>query len=146
VSDTLLDAQFGLIPALVTYRGIAPALNNLVGSQIDYMINQSLNVIAQIKNATPSESMPLRLPYRRPRKQASTSSSEFGTGWRCPRACQRTHRKTVDYTWHSMILPPPNATSSRGAQAADRSPDASQKLVESELARITAVLKQARRP
>ena len=35
VSGTLFNAQFGLKPALVAYRGTAPALNDLVGGQID---------------------------------------------------------------------------------------------------------------
>ena len=39
-------------PALVAYRGTAPALNDLVGGQIDYMVDQSLNVIPQIKGGT----------------------------------------------------------------------------------------------
>ena len=52
VSGTLFNAQFGLKPALVAYRGTAPALNDLVGGQIDYMVDQSLNVIPQIKGGT----------------------------------------------------------------------------------------------
>ena len=52
VSGTLFNSQFGLKPALVAYRGTAPALNDLVGGQIDYMVDQSLNVIPQIKAGT----------------------------------------------------------------------------------------------
>src|SRR6185503_18777150 len=52
VSGTLFNAQFGLKPALVAYRGTGPALNDLVGGQIDYMVDQSLNVIPQIKAGT----------------------------------------------------------------------------------------------
>ena len=52
MSGTLFNAQFGLKPALVAYRGTAPALNDLVGGQIDYMVDQSLNVIPQIKGGT----------------------------------------------------------------------------------------------
>ena len=52
VSGTVFNAQFGLKPALVAYRGTAPALNDLVGGQIDYMVDQSLNVIPQIKGGT----------------------------------------------------------------------------------------------
>ena len=52
VSGTLFNAKFGLKPGLVAYRGTAPALNDLVGGQIDYMVDQSLNVIPQIKAGT----------------------------------------------------------------------------------------------
>jgi tripartite-type tricarboxylate transporter receptor subunit TctC len=48
----LFNAQFGLEPALVAYRGVAPAINDLVDGQIDYMVDQSLNVIAQFKGGT----------------------------------------------------------------------------------------------
>src|SRR6476469_2195452 len=49
VSGILFNSQFGLKPALVAYRGTNPALNDLVGGEIDYMVDQSLNVIPQIK-------------------------------------------------------------------------------------------------
>ena len=52
VSGTVFNSQFGFKPALVAYRGTAPALNDLVGGQIDYMVDQSLNVIPQIKGGT----------------------------------------------------------------------------------------------
>ena len=52
VSGTLFNAKFGLKPGLVAYRGTNPALNDLVGGQIDYMVDQSLNVIPQIKAGT----------------------------------------------------------------------------------------------
>ena len=48
----VFNSQFGFKPALVAYRGTGPALNDLVGGQIDYMVDQSLNVIPQIKGGT----------------------------------------------------------------------------------------------
>ena len=74
VSGTLFNAQFGLKPALVAYRGTAPALNDLVGGQIDYMVDQSLNVIPQIKGGTikvyaDSRRTASREPARRPHHQ-----------------------------------------------------------------------------
>ena len=48
----MFNAQFGLKPALVAYRGTAPALQDLVAGKIDYMVDQSLNVIPQIKAGT----------------------------------------------------------------------------------------------
>jgi tripartite-type tricarboxylate transporter receptor subunit TctC len=52
VSGLLFNAQFGLKPTLVPYRGTGPALQALVAEQLDYMIDQSLNVIPQVKAGT----------------------------------------------------------------------------------------------
>src|SRR5262249_54260135 len=58
-------AELGIKPGMVAYRGTGPALNDLVGGQIDFMIDQALNNIPQIQAGTirayavPS---PLRLP------------------------------------------------------------------------------------
>src|SRR6185295_17673866 len=52
VSGLVFNAKFGLKPALVAYRGTGPALNDLVGGHIDYIVDQSLNVIPQIKAGT----------------------------------------------------------------------------------------------
>ena len=52
VAGLVFNAKFGLKPNLVPYRGTGPALQDLVGGQIDYMVDQSLNVIPQIKAGT----------------------------------------------------------------------------------------------
>jgi tripartite-type tricarboxylate transporter receptor subunit TctC len=46
---TLFDSQLGIKPAKVAYRGAGPALNDLVGGQVDYMCDQIVNVAEQIK-------------------------------------------------------------------------------------------------
>ena len=96
VSGILFNAQFGLKPALVAYRGVAPALNDLVGGQIDYMVDQSLNVIPQIKGGTIKVyaiAAPARLRVcltcPPPGRQASTSSSAPGMRWLRPGALPR---------------------------------------------------------
>src|SRR6185503_19277271 len=52
VSGLVFNSKFGFSPTLVPYRGTGPALQDLVGGQIDYMVDQSLNVIPQIKAGT----------------------------------------------------------------------------------------------
>ena len=49
VAGLVFNAKFSLEPTLVPYRGTGPAIQDLVGGQLDYMIDQSLNVIPQIK-------------------------------------------------------------------------------------------------
>src|SRR5204863_253210 len=44
-----MSRTLGLTPNLVPYRGTGPAIRDLVGGVIDYMVDQSLNVIPQIQ-------------------------------------------------------------------------------------------------
>ena len=48
----LLDAAMGAKAQHVPYRGVAPALNDLVAGQIDFMCDQTVTMIPQIKGAT----------------------------------------------------------------------------------------------
>ena len=52
MAGLVFNAKFGFKPTLVPYRGTGPAIQDLVGGQIDYMVDQSLNVIPQIKAGT----------------------------------------------------------------------------------------------
>jgi tripartite-type tricarboxylate transporter receptor subunit TctC len=47
---TLLTAQFGVKHhRVVAYRGTGPALNDMVGGQVDYMCDQIVNLVEQVK-------------------------------------------------------------------------------------------------
>ncbi|HEU4579032.1 MAG TPA: tripartite tricarboxylate transporter substrate-binding protein [Polyangiaceae bacterium] len=52
VACLMLHSQLGIQPARVAYRGTAAALNDLVGGQVDYMCDQILNGISQVKAGT----------------------------------------------------------------------------------------------
>jgi tripartite-type tricarboxylate transporter receptor subunit TctC len=49
VACLLFNSQLGVRPARVAYRGTAPALNDLVSGQVDYMCDQILNGISQVR-------------------------------------------------------------------------------------------------
>lgn len=49
VSCLLLHTQLGVKPTRVAYRGTAAALNDLVAGTVDYMCDQILNGIAQVR-------------------------------------------------------------------------------------------------
>jgi tripartite-type tricarboxylate transporter receptor subunit TctC len=49
---TLLTSQLGAKSIVAAYRGTGPALNDLVGGQVDYMCDQIVNVIEQVKGGT----------------------------------------------------------------------------------------------
>jgi len=100
VSGVLFNAQFGFKPALVAYRGTNPALNDLVGGQIDYMVDQSLNVIPQIKAAR-SRSMPSRAgaarkPPRRAHHEGSGRRTSSSAAWNAMVAPKGTPPEIVD--------------------------------------------------
>ncbi len=153
VSGAVFNAQFGLKPGLVAYRGTAPALNDLVGGQIDYMVDQSLNVIPQIKSST-IKVYAIAAPARIEALPDVPTTKELGVDF-------------IFSAWNAMVAPkdtPPEIVTrlidalskalddpaikqryvelgSTAPTGADRGPTALQKLVESEVARITPVLK-----
>ncbi|MFN0299974.1 MAG: tripartite tricarboxylate transporter substrate-binding protein [Burkholderiales bacterium] len=49
---TLLTSQLGVKNIVAAYRGTGPALNDLVGGQVDYMCDQIVNLVEQVKGGT----------------------------------------------------------------------------------------------
>jgi tripartite-type tricarboxylate transporter receptor subunit TctC len=155
VSGTVFNAQFGFKPALVAYRGTAPALNDLVGGQIDYMVDQSLNVIPQIKGGT-IKAFAVAAPARLEALPDVPTTKEAGvdfifSAWNAMVAPKGTPKAIVDKLVDALnkALDDPNTVKryvelgSTTPEAADRGPAGLQKLVDSEMARITPVLKAA---
>ena len=155
VSGIVFNAQVGLKPALVAYRGTAPALNDLVAGKIDYMVDQSLNVIPQIKAGT-IKAYAVAAPERLASIPDVPTTKEAGLDF-------------IFSAWNAMVGPKGipadivaklvaavnSALDDPGLQARyvelgstvpkgeDRGPAGLQKLVESEVARITPALKAA---
>jgi len=155
VSGTVFNSQFGFTPALVAYRGTAPALNDLVGGQIDYMVDQSLNVIPQIKGGT-IKAYAVAAPARLAALPDVPTTKEAGvdfifSAWNAMVAPKGTPKAIVDKLADALSKALDDAKikerytelGSTGPEGADRGPAALQKLVESEVARITPVLKAA---
>jgi tripartite-type tricarboxylate transporter receptor subunit TctC len=154
VSGTLFNAQFGLKPALVAYRGTAPALNDIVAGNIDYMVDQSLNVIPQIKAGTikayavAAEERLEALPDVPTAKEAGIDF--IFSAWNAmvaPKGIPAEARdklvaalnKALDDT---TIKQRYTELGSTAPKPADRGPAGLQKLVESEMARIGPPLKE----
>ena len=155
VSGTLFNAQFGLKPALVAYRGTAPALNDLVGGQIDYMVDQSLNVIPQIKGGT-IKVYAIAAAQRLESLPDVPTTKEAGvdfifSAWNAMVAPKGTPGDIIDKLSAALskALDDPATVQryvelgSTAPDKADRGPAGLQKLVESEMVRITPVLKEA---
>ena len=155
VSGLLFNAQFGLKPTLVPYRGTGPALQALVAGQLDYMIDQSLNVIPQVKAGT-IKVYAIAAPERLSSLPDAPTTSEAGVdfvfrAWNAIVAPKGTPKEIVGRLADALskALDDPKVQErydelgSSVPTADERGPAGLQKLVESEIARITPVIKAA---
>ena len=155
VAGLLFNAEFGLKPTLVPYRGTGPALQALVAEQLDYMIDQSLNVIPQVKAGT-IKVYAVAAPERLSSLSDVPSTIEAGVhftfrAWNAMVAPKGTPKEIVGKIANALskALDDPNVQkrySELGSSApvpGERGPASLQKLVESEVARITPVIKAA---
>jgi tripartite-type tricarboxylate transporter receptor subunit TctC len=155
VSGLVFNSQFGFKPGLVAYKGTGPALNDLVGGQIDYMVDQSMNVIPQITAGT-IKAYAVAHPERIAALPDVPTTKELGvdfifSAWNAmvaPKGLPKDIQdKLVDALGKAMddpaIIKRYEALGSTAPKGADRGPEGLQKLVESEVARITPVLKAA---
>jgi tripartite-type tricarboxylate transporter receptor subunit TctC len=155
VSGLLFNAKFGFKPTLVPYRGTGPALQALVAGQIDYLIDQALNVIPQIKAGTIkvyAVAAPQRLASLPDVPTTGEARVDFiFRAWNAMVAPKGTPKEIVDKLADALS----KALDDPGVQerylelggsvpaADERGPVSLQQLVESEEARITPVIKAA---
>jgi tripartite-type tricarboxylate transporter receptor subunit TctC len=52
VTALLLNSILGVKPTQVPFNGTGPAMNALVGGQVDYMCDQIVNVVSQVQGGT----------------------------------------------------------------------------------------------
>ena len=156
--EVLIRTLFSGISAgteLAAYRGTNPALNDLVGGQIDYMVDQSLNVIPQIKGGT-IKVYAIAAAQRLESLPDVPTTKEAGvdfifSAWNAMVAPKGTPGDIIDKLSAALskALDDPATVQryvelgSTAPDKADRGPAGLQKLVESEMARITPVLKEA---
>ena len=155
VAGLLFNAQFGLTPNMIPYRGTGPVLIDLVAGQIDYTVDQSLNVIPQIKAGT-IRVYAIAAPARLSSLPDVPTTKETGedfifSAWNAMVAPKDTPKEIVDKLSAALSKALDDATvkeryaelGSSAPQGAERGPAGLQKLVESEVARITPVIKAA---
>jgi len=153
---TMLQSIIGTKTARVAYRGTAPSLNDLVAGQVDFGCDQIVNVVSQIQGgtikaygiATPERSDALKdLPTTKegglPEFQVSAWNAVFAPKETPPDVVAKLNDALVkaldDEATRKRLL----ELGSVIPDKAGRSPDALQKLVTSEVARWTPVLKAA---
>jgi tripartite-type tricarboxylate transporter receptor subunit TctC len=155
VSGLVFNSKFGFKPLLVPYRGTAPAIRDLVGGQIDYMVDQSLNVIPQIKAGT-IKVYAIAAPERLTSLPDVPTTQEAGddfvfSAWNALVAPKGTSNEIVmklaDALSKALDDPAIKARyvelGSSAPKAEDRGPAGLQRLVDSEIARIGPVIKAA---
>jgi tripartite-type tricarboxylate transporter receptor subunit TctC len=155
VAGLVFNAQFGLTPNLIPYRGTGPVLQDMVAGNIDYTVDQSLNVIPQIKAGT-IKSYAIAAPERLSSIPDVPTTKEAGvdfifSAWNAMVAPKDTPKDIVEKLVAALnvALDDPAVKAryvelgSSAPQGADRGPAGLQKLVESEVARITPVIKAA---
>lgn len=155
VAGLVFNAKFGLTPNMIPYRGTGPVLTDMVAGQIDYTVDQSLNVIPQIKAGT-IRVYAIAAPERLASLPDVPTTKEAGedfifSAWNAMVAPKGTPQAIVDKLAAALskALDDPNVKEryielgSSAPQGADRGPAGLQKLVESEVARITPIIKAA---
>ena len=152
----LLSAQLNVKPTAVAYRGTGPALNDLVGGQVDYMCDQIVNLVEQI-NGGAIKAYAIATAERSPVLPNVPTTKEAGmpeyqvSAWNAVFAPKGTPKDVVAKlnAALSAALDDP-ATRKRlldlGSVIPDqkgRTPEALGELVNSEVARWTPILKAA---
>jgi tripartite-type tricarboxylate transporter receptor subunit TctC len=152
VSGLVFNAKFGLKPTLVPYRGTGPAIQDLVAGQLDYMVDQSLNVIPQILGGT-IKVYAIAAPERLPSLPNVPTTGEAGVdfifrAWNAMVAPHGTPNEIVVKLANALdkALDDPAVQAryvdlgSSAPKGAERGPAGLQKLVENEVARITPII------
>ncbi|UGB27185.1 tripartite tricarboxylate transporter substrate binding protein BugD [Methylorubrum sp. B1-46] len=152
----LFNSLIGAKPTLVVYRGTGPALNDLVAGQVDFMTDQIVNVAPQITGGT-IKAYAIATPERSPSLPDVPTTKEAGlpdyqvSAWNAvfaPKGLPADVRAKLVAALDTALKDPGakkrilelGGTVPKEAEAG---PDALQKLVESEVARWTPVLRSA---
>ncbi|HKC61240.1 MAG TPA: tripartite tricarboxylate transporter substrate-binding protein [Myxococcales bacterium] len=151
---SLLNSILGIKPTRVPYQGTGPALNDLVGGQVDYMCDQIVNLTPQIQ-AGSIKAYAIATEKRSPALPDVPTTKEGGlpefqvTAWNAMFAPKGTPKEVVTKLNDALVKAlDDEATRKRlldlGAVIPDRAgrtPEALEKLVASEITRWNKVLR-----
>ena len=153
---TLLTSQLGTKNIVAAYRGTGPALNDLVGGQVDYMCDQIVNLVEQVKGGS-IKAYAIATPERSPALPNVPTTKEAGlpdyqvSAWNALFAPKGLPKEIAVKLNETLVKALDDEATRRRLlelgsvipDRAGRSPQALQKLVESEVARWTPILKAA---
>ena len=143
-------------PTMVAYRGTGPALNDLMANTVDYMTDQIVNVAPQIQGGN-IRALAIATPERSPALPDVPTTKEAGldgyevSAWNAVFAPKGTPPEIVKKLNDALVKALDDENTRKRLldlggvipAVAERSPESLQKLVESEVARWTPVLKAA---
>jgi len=158
-SCALFNSLAGARPTRVTYRGTGPAMNDLVSGQVDYMCDQIVNLVPQIQAGT-IKAYAVALPERSPALPDVPTTKEAGlpefqvSAWNAVFAPRGTPPEILKKLSDALVKAVEDPGTSKRlldlggdlSNRAARTPDGLGKLVESEVARWSKVLKAAALP
>jgi putative tricarboxylic transport membrane protein len=153
---TMLQSMIGTKTGRVAYRGTAPSLNDLVAGQVDFGCDQIVNVVSQIQ-AGSIKAYAIATPERAEVLKDVPTTKEAGlpefqvSAWNAIFAPKDTPPEVVAKLNGALVAALDDESTRKrllelGSVIPDldgRSPAALQKLVESEVARWTPILKAA---
>jgi tripartite-type tricarboxylate transporter receptor subunit TctC len=154
---TLLNSQLGVKHhRVVAYRGTGPALNDLVGGQVDYMCDQIVNLVEQVKGgaikayAIATEQRSTALPDVPTTKEAGLPEYQV-SAWNALFAPKGTPKEIVAKLNEALVKALDDETARKRLlelgsvlpEGKGRTPEALSDLVKSEVARWTPILKAA---
>jgi tripartite-type tricarboxylate transporter receptor subunit TctC len=151
---TLLTSQLNTKSIVAAYRGTGPALNDLVGGQVDYMCDQIVNLVEQVKGGA-IKAYAIATPERSPALPNVPTTREAGladyqvSAWNALFAPKGIPQDVAAKLNATLVAALDNANTRKRLlelgsvipDKAGRSPQALQKLVESEVARWNPILK-----
>jgi len=151
---TLLTSQLGAKSIVAAYRGTGPALNDLVGGQVDYMCDQIVNLVEQVRGGA-IKAYAIATPERSPALPDVPTTKEAGlpdyqvSAWNALFAPKGIPQDVATKLNATLVAALDDANTRKRLlelgsvipDKAGRSPQALQKLVESEVARWNPILK-----
>ncbi len=151
---TLLTSQLGAKSIVAAYRGTGPALNDLVGGQVDYMCDQIVNLVEQVRGGA-IKAYAIATPERSPALPDVPTTKEAGlpdyqvSAWNALFAPKGMPQDVATKLNATLVAALDDANTRKRLlelgsvipDKAGRSPQALQKLVESEVARWNPILK-----
>src|SRR5215218_3401018 len=156
VTGILLASTINAKPTLVAYRGTGPALNDLMANTVDFMTDQIVNVAPQIQGGN-IKAFAIATPERSPALPDVPTTKEAGlegyqvSAWNAIFAPKSTPPDVVKKLSDALMKSLDDENTKKRLlelggvipSNTERTPESLQKLVESEVARWTPVLKAA---
>ena len=150
---TLLTSQLGAKSIVAAYRGTGPALNDLVGGQVDYMCDQIVNLVEQVKGGS-IKAYAIATAERSPALPNVPTTKEAGlpqyqvSAWNALFAPKGMPKDVAAKLNATLVAALDDAATRKRLldlgsvipDKAGRSPEALQKLVESEVKRWSPIL------